>query len=189
MALYLILIRQIGLKPFKSNLRNSVQFQFFQQNIMIYGIQRILNCKKDNSCYFNVIDKLLNQSSHILNQGRKSRIAWPKAGLKLRYKVTFIHVFIQLLEHFLFGNLTNYGSHRYRSKITVFVYRSNCRIFPVSTNSPVDIDKLKINVKDEYITSAAIRSIFAGILSVPVLLDTFRYLRVIKNFSTGICEK
>ena len=61
--------------------------------------------------------------------------------------------------------------------------------FQSSTNSPVDSDKLKINVKDEYITSAAIRSIFAGILSVPVLLDTFRYLRVIKNFLTGICEK
>ena len=61
--------------------------------------------------------------------------------------------------------------------------------FQSSTNIPVDNDRLKINVKDGAITSAAIRSIFAGILSVPVLLDTFKYLSVVKTFSTGIYVK
>ena len=58
-----------------------------------------------------------------------------------------------------------------------------------STNIPVDNDELKINVKDGATTSAAIRNIFAGILSVPVLLDTFKYLSDIKTFSTGIYVK
>ena len=66
------------------------------------------------------------------------------------------------------------------------MYRSDSRIFLSSTNIPVDNDRLKINVKDGAITSAAIRDIFAGILSVPVLLDTLKYLSVVKTFSTGI---
>ena len=54
-----------------------------------------------------------------------------------------------------------------------------------STNIPVDNDRLKINVKDGAITSAAIRSIFAGILSVPVLLDLLNILVSLKRFRLG----
>ena len=49
--------------------------------------------------------------------------------------------------------------------------------FPVMYElSSIGSDKLKTNVKDRAITFAAIRNIFTGILSVPALLDTFKYL-------------
>ena len=146
---------------------------------MINWIEGLTNIKKNDTCQFSLIH-ITRPIAH-LKQSRDSRVERAETRLEFRENRIDFQIVIKLLKNFFLKNFTYYWQDwngsiiSHITAVIAFIDRAHTCIFQSSIKIPEESDKLNIKVKDGAIILDAILRTLAGILSRPVLFDTFHW--------------
>ena len=160
---------------------------------MINWVEDLANITKNDTCQFSLIHTI-RQIIARLNPRRDSRVERAETRLEFRENRIDFQIVIKLLKNFSLENFIYYWQEwngsiiSHITAVIAFIDRAHTCIFSVINKNYRAEWQIKYKVKDGAIILLTILRTLAGILSRPVLFDTFKFFNVSATFSTGILE-